>query len=68
MSKVIEVLPERKLVQIWPKAHSALSRLCEFLAAEKGLKGISYTNAASIAILEAVERREQEKRVEVKHA
>jgi len=54
---------EIKMIRVWPNAHEALSRLCEFLVIEKGLRGITYTDAASLAILEAVERRELEKRL-----
>lgn len=48
-----------KMVRLWPNAHEALEKLVGYLAVEKGLSTITYTDAASIAILEAVERRDQ---------
>ncbi len=50
---------EIKVIRVWPEAHGALDQLCVLLAKEKGLRDVNYTDAASIAILEAVERRKE---------
>jgi len=49
-----------KQVRVWDKAHEALKKLADKLADEKGLSDVSMTDACSIAIIEALERREME--------
>ena len=54
----------RKPLQIIDTAHKALPRLCDMLAQEKGVSSVSFTDAASIAIHEAILRRtESQKQV-----
>jgi len=54
------ITQERTPTFIRPDAHAALPRLCELLAQEKQLGGVSFTDAISIAIREAIEKREKE--------
>lgn len=49
----------RKPLQIIDSAHKALPRLCDMLAQEKGVSSVSMTDAASIAIQEAIARRQE---------
>ena len=46
-----------KQVRVWDEAHKQLEKLAELIAKEKGLKDVTYTDAVSIAIGEAVAMR-----------
>jgi len=50
-----------KQVRVWEKAHDRLEELASLLAKEKGLTDVTFTDAVSIAILEAIDKREGEK-------
>jgi hypothetical protein len=45
-----------KQVRVWEKAHTRLGELSEKFAREKGLDSISFVDAASIAIIDALEK------------
>jgi hypothetical protein len=53
-----------KTVMLWPDAHAALKPLCKRIAAEKGLPRVSQQDAVRIAILEALQKREQSEKAE----
>jgi hypothetical protein len=62
MKHITKVISKRIPAFITPAAHSHLPLLCEAIAKEKGLSDVSFLDAASIAILEAVERRSVEQK------
>lgn len=57
---------EIKMARLWGSAHMALPDLAALMAKEKGLPSLTYTDAASIAILEALARRVQDKQGKAK--
>jgi hypothetical protein len=62
-------MPETtKMIRVYPDAHRSLEHLCELIAKEKGLRNINFTEAASLAIKEAIETREREARITTKAA
>lgn len=56
----------RRPLMITENAHKELPRLCSILAQERGVSSVSMIDAASIAIKEALERRQAEKKEAVK--
>lgn len=46
-----------KQVRVWDEAHELVEKLAELIAEEKGLKDVTFTDAVSIAIQEAVDSR-----------
>ncbi len=46
-----------KQVRVWDEAHEKVEQLAALIAKEKGLKDVTFTDAVSIAINEAVEKR-----------
>ncbi len=46
-----------KQVRVWDEAHKLVGKLAELIATEKGLKDVTFTDAVSIAIKEAVDVR-----------
>lgn len=62
MKTIQKVINKRVPAFITPVAHSHLPLLCKVLAEEKGLSDITFLDAVSIAVLEAVERRAAEQK------
>ncbi len=51
-------MTERKLIQVTAKAHSAAVKLAKIMKDQAGLSKVTITDAASLAIQEALERRQ----------
>ncbi len=62
METMNKVITQRKPAFITAKAYKALPRLSKMLADEKGVSSVTFIDALSIAVAEAIEKREAEKK------